>query len=171
MCKKEGGERGNKKSPRIALTPLPKPRKYRDTPPLPPGARGRKEEGWGTARGEEELPGIDWRRVATGSRAMPLGPTRDTHRRAPGSGQSPAAVHLGLLRRAPALLPGQRAGAAIGWRALPRDLKCKPAISRTFILVQPAGVFFRGVCTSWVLPEPGECYLFLSRLQALSCDL
>lgn len=77
-------ERGNKKSPRIALTPLPEPRKYSRYPRHHlPEPEVRKEE-----VGPLRRRNLQDRLKARGdrqSRAMPLGLTRDTHWRAPGS--------------------------------------------------------------------------------------
>lgn len=48
----------------------------------------------------------------------------DTHRRPPRSGQKRADLGGRMPWLASILLPSQRAGAAIGSQALPRDLKC-----------------------------------------------
>ena len=93
----------------------------------------------------------------------------DTHRTAPGFSQRGRDLSWGLGRLASILLPGQRAGAAIGSQALPRDLKCNPRRLKQQRDCSREVPLFRWVCICRFTPPPqspetGESCLFLTRL-------
>jgi hypothetical protein len=83
-------------------------------------------------------------------------PSCHTHRKRRRSYPSGADLGGGLMRRAPTLLPGQRANAAIGSWFLPRDLKCNPGRLARWPRSKSAVPFLCLV----LLPESGECRLF-----------